>query len=278
MREFSLLNGRIQGIRFGQGRPVLAFHGFLDNAMSFKPLGDALKGVEIWSVDLPGHGRSSALPSGEGWTLMQWLPTLGRLMDELDWPRFQLLGHSLGGILAQMLAAVDDRIQTVIALDALGPIADTDKGNLDRMERFYGSRNADNNVRRYYSTSDQLWQARLKGRFPLSERSARLLSWRGVGVNDQGWFHRYDRRLREESTWRLTESQIRALLGRIACPLHLAVFESSPTSQLPDLIQGREACVPNLHRKTFPGSHHEHMENPEPIARWMEPILMDFES
>jgi len=273
MRDFSLLDGRVQGVRFGQGRPVLAFHGFLDNAMSFKPIGDVIKGVEIWSIDLPGHGRSEGLPAGEGWTLMQWLPTLGRLLDELAWPTVDVLGHSLGGILAQMLASVDDRITNVIALDALGPVADTDEGNLDRLRRIYDNRGMTDSRRRYYRNPDQLWQARMKGRFPLSERSARLLSWRGVGVNDQGWFHRYDRRLREESTWRLTEAQIRAMLGRIRCPVHLAIFECSPMSQVMDLIQGREACVPELYDQVFPGNHHEHMETPEPIARWVESIF-----
>lgn len=273
MHDFSLLGGRIQGVRYGRGKPVLALHGFLDNAMSFKPIGEVIEGIELWAIDLPGHGRSEALPSGEGWTLMQWLPTLGRLLDELNWPAYDLLGHSLGAILTQMLAVVDDRVRTLISLDALGPVADTDDGNLDRLRRIYNNRALNDSGRRYYPNPDQLWQVRMKGRFPLSERSARLLSWRGVGVNDRGWFHRYDRRLREESTWRLTEPQIRALLSRIRCPIHLAIFERSALSQVMDLIQGREACVPELYSQVFPGSHHEHMETPEPIARWIESIL-----
>lgn len=273
MREISLLDGRIQGIRMGQGRPVLALHGFLDNALSFKPLGDAIDGVEIWAIDLPGHGRSHSLPVSEGWTLTQWLPMLGRLLDELDWDELVLLGHSLGGILSQMLAAVDGRIDAVIALDALGPIADSDEGNLDRLERIYGKRSENNNHRRYYRSPEQLWQPRTKGLFPLSERSARLLTRRGVGMNDDGWFHRYDRRLRDESSWRMTEPQIQALLSRIDCPVHLAVFEDSPMSRAKTVLEARQACVPTLHRQDFPGRHHEHMETPEPVARWIESIL-----
>lgn len=274
MREFAALDGRIRGIRMGQGRPVLALHGFLDNAMSFKPLAEELRDVELWAIDLPGHGLSSALPLGDGWTLMQWLPILGRLLDDLNWPKYEVLGHSLGGILAQMLSTLEPRIHTLLALDALGPVTETDSGNLDRLQRCYDQRHPANR-RRYYSAPDGLWRARLRGRFPLTERSARLLAWRGVGYSAQGWFHRYDRRLRQESLWRMTEPQAREMLQRIGCPMHLALFEQSPISVSAEQLRERQRCVPELHCQTFPGGHHAHMESPEPIARWVEQSLGD---
>lgn len=254
----------------GQGRPVLALHGYLDNAMSFRPLGDELQGVELWAIDLPGHGLSGALPTGDGWTLMQWLPLLGRLLDELDWPHYDLLGHSLGGVIAQMLGSVDRRIKTLVSLDALGPVTDTDEGNLDRLRQIYDQRNKNGVNRRYYSTPEGLWQARLKGRFPLSERSAQLMSWRGIGYNQHGWFHRYDRRLRQQSIWRLTEAQARGMLQRLACPLHLALFDRSPLIEMGVMLKERQECVSELYCETFTGGHHAHMETPAPIARWIE--------
>lgn len=273
MREFKALNGAIRGVRMGRGRPVLAMHGFLDNAMSFKPLGDALSGIEVWAIDLPGHGLSANQPGTDGWMLMQWMPLLGRLLDELDWPHYDILGHSLGGVVGQLLASVDPRVRMLISLDALGPVTDTDEGNLDRLRRVYRQR-ADNGARRrYYSTPDALWRARLKGRFPLSERSARLMSWRGVGYNEHGWYHRYDRRLRQESIWRMTETQAQAMLNRLECPLYLALFERSPLFQMGAVLEERQRCVTRLHRQTFSGGHHAHMETPEPIARWIEHCL-----
>lgn len=273
MHEFQALNGRIRGLRFGQGRPVLALHGFLDNAMSFKPLGHELDGIELWAIDLPGHGLSANLPTGDGWTLMQWLPLLGELLDELDWAQIDIIGHSLGGILGQMLAVVDDRIHTLVSLDALGPMTDSDEGNLVRLRRLYQKRRQPGAARRYYDSPEALWRARLHGRFPLSERSARLLSSRGVGYSRRGWFHRYDRKLRQESIWRMTESQVQTLLRSLTCPLHLALFDQSPMLALGDVLDERQRCVPFLHTRTFNGSHHAHMDAPEPIARWIERLF-----
>ncbi len=274
MKSISLLGGQVQGVVMGQGQPVLALHGFLDNAFSFKPLSAAMPEVEIWALDLPGHGNSAALAMAEGWSITQWLPVLGRVMDELNWDTYTLLGHSLGAILAQMLAVVDPRIKRLICLDALGPLTETDDGNLDRMQRSYQQRQDSPGGRRYYSSTDALWQVRVGGRFPLSPASARVLSSRGVGLNDRGWFHRYDRRLRQDSAWRMTENQVQALLRRIECPLDLALFDDSPLGGAGSVLDDRLACVPNLSVARFPGGHHAHMETPQPLARWVRSRLL----
>lgn len=273
MQPVSLLGGQIQGVKAGQGQRVLALHGFLDNAYSFKPLCAVLPDVEIWALDLPGHGASAPLPMAEGSMITQWLPTLGRVLDELNWDSYTLLGHSLGGILAQLLGALDPRIDRLICLDALGPLTDSDDGNLDRLQHSYQHRQSRLGKPRYYSSPDALWRVRLGGRFPLSEQSAQILSSRGIGLGAEGWYHRYDRRLRQESAWRMTENQVQALLHRIECPLDLALFNDSPIGNAQQVLNDRLSCVSRLSLARFEGGHHAHMEDPEPLSRWLKATL-----
>lgn len=53
------------------GKPVLALHGWLDNAMSFAHLALRLQGMHIIALDLMGHGLSDHKPEGTGYQLWE---------------------------------------------------------------------------------------------------------------------------------------------------------------------------------------------------------------
>ena len=46
------------------GKPLLALHGWLDNAASFDGLAPLLPELNIVALDLPGHGLSEHKPAG----------------------------------------------------------------------------------------------------------------------------------------------------------------------------------------------------------------------
>ncbi|MGQ0743488.1 MAG: alpha/beta fold hydrolase [Acidimicrobiales bacterium] len=96
----------LAGPRPGVGRPLLAIHGFTgakeDFDMWLGPLAE--RGWDPVSPDLRGHGNSDS-PVGEAnYTLDLLTADLVALIDALGWPSATIVGHSMGGILAQKLA------------------------------------------------------------------------------------------------------------------------------------------------------------------------------
>ena len=81
----------------GEGPPLLLVHGFGGAAWNFSELTPLLPGRRLVIPDLPGHGASSPLPAP---TLAGFADVLAEILDE----PMDVLGHSLGGVVALRLA------------------------------------------------------------------------------------------------------------------------------------------------------------------------------
>jgi pimeloyl-ACP methyl ester carboxylesterase len=87
------------------GRPLLLVHGFTGAKEDFTALVDPLaaRGWHAVTFDLRGHGSSDAPAGADAYALAAFVgDTLG-LADALGWERFALVGHSMGGAVAQRL-------------------------------------------------------------------------------------------------------------------------------------------------------------------------------
>lgn len=88
------------------GRPLLLVHGFTGAKEDFAEWLDPLAGLgwHAVAVDLRGHG-ASAKPADEGdYSLDLFAEDVVAAADGLGWERFALLGHSMGGMVAQLVA------------------------------------------------------------------------------------------------------------------------------------------------------------------------------
>jgi pimeloyl-ACP methyl ester carboxylesterase len=110
------------------GVPLLLTHGFTGAKEDFGDWIDAFATAGFWVVapDLRGHG-SSGQPHGEHeYSLVTLADDLVQLVDGLGWERFALLGHSMGGMVAQELVLRPDhggRVERLILMDtAHGPV------------------------------------------------------------------------------------------------------------------------------------------------------------
>src|SRR5262245_15631015 len=108
------------------GRPLMLVHGFTGAKEDFGdflvPLAD--RGWHVVAPDLRGHGASDKPGDESAYALPIFAGDVLALADALGWTRFTLLGHSMGGMIAQhMLLAAPDRIEALILMDtAHGPL------------------------------------------------------------------------------------------------------------------------------------------------------------
>ena len=104
------------------GLPVIALHGWLDNANSFARLAPKLQGVRIVALDMAGHGHSAHRPAGAGYALWDYVFDVLQVAEQLGWKRFALLGHSLGAIVSLVLAgALPERVTHLGLIDGVVP-------------------------------------------------------------------------------------------------------------------------------------------------------------
>jgi 2-succinyl-6-hydroxy-2,4-cyclohexadiene-1-carboxylate synthase len=114
----------------GSGEPLMLVHGFTGAKEDFADFldGFADRGWHVVAPDLRGHGGSEAPEDEEAYSLEAMADDLVALGDELGWDRFDLLGHSMGGMVAQVLAlAHPERLRSLVLMDTgHGPVEGLD--------------------------------------------------------------------------------------------------------------------------------------------------------
>lgn len=248
--------------------PLLAVHGWLDNAASFSTLAPLLaRHFHVVAIDLPGHGRSDHRPPGGWYHYVEYLADLQAVVAALGWSRYSLLGHSLGGATASIFAAAQpEPVDKLLLIESLGPLTAAPESALEQLRRGLRQR-AEFGGRplRVFADAEPAVRARMQAN-DLSQAAARALVERGLAAVPGGWSWSSDPRLTLASPLRYTEAQIQNILRGIAAPT-LVVLAQPATSYLPDsLMQARAACVADAHVVHLPGNHHLHLENPEPVA------------
>ena len=252
------------------GERVLALHGWLDNAASFDALAPLIPDAHIVALDLPGHGRSQHRPEGSWYHYVDYPGDVLHVADALGWERFTLLGHSLGGAVASVLAAVaPGRVDALWLIEALGPPSADPAGALEQLRRAVEQRHAvGGKSRRVFPDLETAIAARRHANgLTLSDTASRLLVERGVERQDGGYRWSSDPRLTLASPIRVTEEQVLAWLGGIRCDALLMLADPPAPFLPPAMVARRVGAVANLTQVRLPGSHHLHLEDPGPVAR-----------
>ena len=249
----------------GEQRPrILALHGWLDNALSWRPVSHFLQDVDLVCLDFPGHGESPPRPPAARYHFDDYVFDVLGALDALGWESAHLLGHSLGGAVASVTAAAcPQRVLSLSVIEGLGPLTASSDRTAEAWRK--AIRISRQRPKRVHADRDSAVEARVRNS-DLPRDCADQLAERGLENVEEGWQWRHDLRLTWPSTQRYTEPQVLDLLAAIEAPV-LCVL-ATPRSRIlpPGLMERRAAAVRTLALAEYPGGHHVHMQQPEPVA------------
>jgi len=243
------------------GQPVIALHGWLDNAMTFARLAPKLKGLRIVALDLAGHGHSDHRPAGGSYAIWDYVYDVLQVAEQFGWQRFSLLGHSMGAIVSVLLAgAMPQRVERMALIDGLIPYTgEADSAPTKLGEALLAHLALAGKRKPVYAQIERAVAARMQGVGAVSHEAAELLAGRGLMPVPGGYTWRTDARLTLPSPLRLTKAHAEAFVRAVQCPVSLVLAEQGMMQGQAGLAELLAGLPFNLH--SLPGGHHLHLDD-----------------
>lgn len=245
-------------------RPVLASHGWLDNAGSFELLAPLLSGCEIVALDLAGHGLSGSRSADSAYNLWQDVGDLLDVADELGWQRCTLLGHSRGAGISMLFAATfPERVDKLVLLEGGLPLtAEASEAPAGLAQALLEARALRGKSGRVFTDRKTAIAERAGGFSKVTTAAAEILARRSLRQVPGGFQWHADQRLKAQSELRLTSDQARAFARRVTAPVLLLFAEKSPFVDRP-LYREMPSWFANVEVDRISGGHHFHLEGSE---------------
>lgn len=268
--------GRLSARQWGpnEGRPVLALHGWLDNANTFKTLAPLFGArFRFIALDLAGHGHSDPRPGSMPYHFIDNAIDVVDALDSLGIEKLSLVGHSLGGAVSTTVAAaLTDRIEKLVLLDSLGPLPEAPGGAPKRLAQYLDARRQGHaRAVTSYADIDGAIAARLRAG-GISQPAAKALAERGTEKKLGAVRWRFDRRLRLPAPFRFDEEQAQAFLAAVQCPT--MVVRAEPGFFVDEAFwQQRLKSLRHLRLERLPGSHYVHFDSAAAVAQLVVPFL-----
>ncbi|AWB67854.1 hypothetical protein C2869_16100 [Saccharobesus litoralis] len=249
-------------------RPIVLLHGWQDNAASFLPLVEAITSiisVDIYCIEFAGHGHSEHRSADAHYHFIDYVYDIQQILLALGMTDCHLVGHSMGGMVASVVAAIESNVRTLTMLEASGPLSEQ-ADTQEQIRSAFVSRQAKGQTAvKPIADVDAFIALRARaGGLCLSH--ARMLIERDVAFNNDKMWRRSDIRLTALSPIRMSEAQAIDLLSKIECPT-LAYFANDGYTGLYKLMGSRKKVFKNITMAYEAGHHHFHMQHPYAIAQ-----------
>ena len=290
--------GQIAAKQWGNenGKPILAVHGYLDNAASMDGLIPLLP-LEEYNVvvpDIPGHGFSSHYGPGMTYKLSDAMVALRRVQLHFGWEKSIVIGHSLGAVISSWFAATfNENVERLAMIDLISaaptPLQKQVKATRKSLQKNIEINDILNKEKEppSYTFEDACGRAYIANQFlhgtdSITRSSVETIMSRGlrkVGVNNNGenlftWTN--DLRLRIPSPFNVLLEQAEHYAERVQCPLLIIKASDSPWYMSEEhaerILKVYSNNNANFVFKHVEGGHHVHLNEPEKVA----PLIVKF--
>lgn len=281
--------GKVAAVLWGNQdkQPVLALHGWQDNAGSFKCLAPLLlRNASILAIDMPGHGLSSWLPPGIMYYELAYIMTIERVKQYFAWQKVKLMGHSLGAQTCFWYASLfPEETEFVIALDCLKfPSIDVPQYNkmFANAIRAHIKTEMQEGKPPGYTETEVISRWLAASGKSLDEAACRTLMTRGVTKVENGkYMFNRDPRLKVIPIHSaFTHDHLQEAAKLITCPYLVVKAKGSSyfedKNNFEDIIQIMKGHNEHVHSIMLPGMHHFHMTSPKAVALVVNPFLESY--
>jgi pimeloyl-ACP methyl ester carboxylesterase len=254
----------------------------------------------FYAIDLPGHGLSEHRPEACTYHLIENIVDVIAFINALENAaetneavssadagdssisnnsvsisnKVSLLGHSLGGIIACLLAAgAPERVDQLILLDSMGPLTDETENVLPQLRNAVAKAAKINSNVTVFPSLDMAVRARMAGIGKLSREASERLVKRGIKKVAGGYSWCSDPKLLKPSFLRLSESQVEVIFSGIECPVKLITGTQGYFSNA-QALEKRMRYFKNIEHVNVQGGHHFHMDGDiESTARYINGFI-----
>ncbi|XP_063821709.1 probable serine hydrolase [Ostrinia nubilalis] len=268
-----------------QDRPILALHGWQDNAGTWDTLAPMLcKNRSILAIDFPGHGFSSRIPAGMHYYTWELPRLILYLKNYFKWDKVSLLSHSMGSIGSLRFGSVfPDEVDCYVAVDSLiyddfdlNPLVERYPTILRKIE--IAQTRLDEEPPSYpMEELEKIWHLSTKKSVALE--SVKYLIKRGAKPSAKDptkYYFSRDSRLKQALFQPENKKFVEALVRRLKCPTLYIKAIDSPYASDEFSIEMREVIAGNNENYEIhfvPGTHHVHLNNPERLAPLIEQFM-----
>jgi len=121
----------------GQGMPVICMHGLSRNSADFEVIAAHLsERYRVIAVDQRGRGRSGWDTEPANYSPALYVQDMFKLMGDLGIARAALIGTSMGGIMAMIMAMIAPQAVIGMVINDVGP--EIDVAGLERIKSYVG--------------------------------------------------------------------------------------------------------------------------------------------